>query len=163
MAIEDLRNRDWVLLPGTLCTAEVFTGFLDALEIPETRRPPLTLRHPAVEDYAETLVKRAPGAVLCGFSLGAIVAAHLADRCDATRIILFGLNPFADDPAKAPGRLHLSRDVAVGGGTGALMPGLPPLGGSSPETARGDPCHGGCRRGRYRGADGTGAQPSRRA
>lgn len=136
MGIEDLRNRDWLLLPGTLCTVEVFTGFLDALEIPETRRSLLALRHPAVEDYAETLEKRTPGAVLCGFSLGAIVAAHLADRCDATRIILFGLNPFADDPAKAPGRRNLARDVAARGGAGALMPGLPPLGGPSPETAR---------------------------
>lgn len=136
MAIEDLRERDWLLLPGTLCTAEVFTGFLDALEVPRARRITVTLRHPAVEDYADFLADRSRGAVLCGFSLGAIVAAHLADRCEAALIVLFGLNPFADDPAKAPGRRQLARDVASIGGARALMPGLPSLGGPAPETAR---------------------------
>jgi pimeloyl-ACP methyl ester carboxylesterase len=136
MAIEDLRTRDWILLPGTLCTEEVFTGFLDRIGIPTKQRKPVRLRFPAVEDYAEILVATANGAVLCGFSLGAIVAAHLADRISTSRTLLFGLNPFPDDPAKATGRLALQRDVLDNGGASALSSRLPRLGGPDPDRAR---------------------------
>ena len=136
MAIEDLKTRDWVLLPGTLCTGDVFSGFLDTLGIPAERRVPVRLRLPEVESYAGVLGIVADSAVLCGFSLGAIVAAHHADGLSAVRMVLFGLNPFPDDPAKAAGRRNLERDVLAEGGASALSLRLPPLGGPDPDGAR---------------------------
>ena len=135
MAIEDLRTRDWVLIPGTLCTEEVFTGFLDCIGIPTERRKPVRLRFPAVEDYADILAPIANGAVVCGFSLGAIVAAHLADRFSTSRTVLFGLNPYPDDPDKAAGRRALQRDVLDKGGASALLSRLPRLRGPDPDRA----------------------------
>jgi pimeloyl-ACP methyl ester carboxylesterase len=136
MAIEGLQNRDWLLVPGTLCTAEVFGTFLDVLRIPQSRRKPVTLRHPVVEDYASEMASVAKGSVVCGFSLGAIVVAHLADRLAAHRIILFGLNPFPDDSAKAAGRHDLERDVIAFGGAKALETRLADLRGPKPERTR---------------------------
>lgn len=136
MAIEDLRTRDWILLPGTLCTEEVFNGFLDCIGIPTAQRKPVRLRFAAVDDYAEILAPISQGAVLCGFSLGAIVAAHLADQFSTSRTVLFGLNPFPDDPAKAAGRRDLERDVRDKGGASALSSRLPRLRGTDPDRAR---------------------------
>lgn len=136
MAIDDLRNQDWVLLPGTLCTEEVFSGFLDALGVPSARRKPVKLSLPAVEDYAAPLTSLAKGAVLCGFSLGAIVAAHNADRVKAARTVLFALNPYPDDPAKAGDREGLLRDVQANGGGAALSARLAEQNGPAPEKAR---------------------------
>ena len=136
MAIEDLRSRDWILLPGTLCTDEVFTGFLDTLGIPAERRKPIRLSLPAVEEYAEVLAPLASGAVLCGFSLGAIVAAHNADRFSTARTVLFGLNPYPDNPDKAAGRRELEQDVMAEGGASALSSRLPPLMGPEPDKTR---------------------------
>lgn len=138
MAIEILRDRDWVLLPGTLCTGEVFGEFLDALGVMKARRRVVDLRYPNVEDYADTLAPLADGAVICGFSLGAIVAAHHAHRIDAHRVILFGLNPNPDDPAKAAGRHELVRDVRAIGGGAALATRLAPLAGADPGKGRAD-------------------------
>ncbi len=125
MAIEYLRSRDWILLPGTLCTNMVFDGFLNALDVPSDRRRTVPLQHGTVEAYRDVLTPLSKGAVICGFSLGAIVAAHHADRLAAARIILFGLNPYADDPAKAEGRNELARDVAAMGGAAAMKSRLP--------------------------------------
>ncbi len=136
MAIEDLRNRDWLLLPGTMCTGDVFGGFLDALGVPAEQRIPISLCHATIEAFEDVLSSRARDAVICGFSLGAIVTAHLADRLPAHRIILFGLNPFPDDPAKAAGRHDLQHDVMTKGGGSALMSRLPPLRGTNPDKAR---------------------------
>lgn len=136
MGIEDLRARPWVLLPGTLCTAAIFDPFLDALGVSPARRHAIPLTRPTVEDYLPDLLERAEGAVVCGFSLGAIVAAHLADRLPAARMILFGVNPHADDPAKAPGRDALAADVRGQGGRAALDPRLPSLLGPDPLATR---------------------------
>lgn len=136
MATDDLRDRDWVLLPGTLCTEAVFDGFLDVLGVPSQRRKTIPLRQGTVEAYADSVSKHAEGAILCGFSLGAIVAAHLADRTAARAVILFGLNPNADDPAKAAGRLAMAQDVMAVGGREALNSRLPSFSGADPEKAR---------------------------
>ncbi|WP_323770745.1 alpha/beta hydrolase [Antarctobacter sp.] len=138
MAIDDLRNRDWVLLPGTLCTGDVFRGFLDALGIAAARRKPVSLCHPEIAAYQTALTSQSEGSIICGFSLGAIVAAHHADRLSAHRIILFGVNPFPDDPAKEAGRHDLARDVMAMGGASALGARLPPLLGATPDQARAD-------------------------
>lgn len=136
MATDTFRDRDWLLLPGTLCTPEVFDGFLDCLGVPVARRKPVALCHPTVEAYGDVLAQSGKDAVICGFSLGAIVAAHHADRLAASLILLFGLNPFPDDPAKAEGRRDLARDVAARGGGAALADRLPPLNGPDPDTTR---------------------------
>ena len=135
--VADLAARHWVLLPGTLCSGQVFGGFLGTLGVPESMRHTVALRHPAVEDYTAELTEACtPGAVICGFSLGAIVAAHLADRLPAATFLLFGLNPQADHPDKRRGRLNLAADVERLGGAGAMASRLPVLAGPAPDRAR---------------------------
>lgn len=120
MDIEGLANKPWLLLPGTLCTGAVFDGFLDALGVPTTQRHHVQLDQPSVEGYHTTFTNMPDGAIVCGFSLGAIVAAHFADKMSAHTLILFGLNPFADDPAKAGSRRDLAAAVTALGGSAAL-------------------------------------------
>ncbi len=137
MATDPADGRPWVLLPGTLCSGTVFDAFLDALDVPTAARTLVDLRHPRVEDYLDAVGEAiAPEAIVCGFSLGAIVAANLADRFDVSEILLFGLNPRADDPAKRAGRLALAHDVADVGGRASLDSRLPALAGPDPDTAR---------------------------
>ncbi|WP_417522713.1 alpha/beta fold hydrolase [Marinovum sp.] len=136
MAIE-LTERPWLLLPGTLCTGAMFGGFLDALGVAAALRHPVAMDRPTVEAYLPELqVACRPGAIVCGFSLGALVAAHLADRLPAGRFILFGLNPHADDPARRDGRLQLAREVGRNGGAAALATRLPDLCEPDPDKAR---------------------------
>ena len=132
----DPRRVDWILVPGTLCTGAVFDPLLDALGVPRDRRRVVPLTQPDVGDYRAALTDAAEGAVFCGFSLGAIVLAHLADLLPASRILLFGLNPHADDPAKAAGRHALCRDVAATGGAAAMAARLPDLRGPRAGPAR---------------------------
>lgn len=136
MATRHLSERPWLLLPGTLCTGAVFDGLLDALDVPETNRRYVDLSRPSVADYTADFDKVTEDTVVCGFSLGAIVAAHAADRLAAHSMILFGLNPFADDPCKATGRLELARDVKTLGGSAALKSRKPEVHGPSSEQSR---------------------------
>lgn len=132
VSIESLKDRRWILLPGTLCTEEVFNEFLNLAGVANDNRYPVSLKYAHVDDYLPLLTKLIrPGDVVCGFSLGAIVAAHLADRFDASALLLFGLNPFADDPAKAAGRKSLAASVRAEGGRAALGSRLPPILGRS--------------------------------
>lgn len=128
MAIDPRDGRPWVLVPGTLCTGAVFGGFLDAVGVPLSSRRVVPLAHPRVEDYLPQLRAFAhPDAILCGFSLGAIVLAHLVDQLPAQHTLLFGLNPRADDPAKRASRLSLLQDVENHGGAAALASRMAPL------------------------------------
>ena len=137
MATEPARGRRWILLPGTLCTGAVFNPFLDALGVPFAARHVVELRHPVIEDYLPHLAALDdPHAVICGFSLGASVAAHLVDRIMAADCLLFGLNPRADDPAMRQGRLDLAVDVGRLGGAAALDLRLGKLAGPDPAGAR---------------------------
>jgi pimeloyl-ACP methyl ester carboxylesterase len=137
MAIDGLSVKPWVLLPGTLCTTGVFRDFLDILGVEPDLCREVPMRHGAVGDYAEDLDRAmTPGAVLCGFSLGAIVAAHHAHRLDASLVLLFALNPNADDSSRAEGRRALERDVGAKGGGAALGERLAPFAGPNPGTAR---------------------------
>ncbi len=136
MDIDALRDRLWVLLPGTLCTGAVFDGFLDAVGVPRASRRVIALRHPRIGDYTEALMAATPpDAVICGFSLGAIVAAHHADRLAAGTFLLFGLNPHADDPSKAEGRHALCRAVRISGAATALSTRLPAFNGPRADIA----------------------------
>lgn len=137
MAIDPADGRPWVLLPGTLCSGAAFDGLLDCLGVPKGARQVLVLNRPSIKDYAAPMAQLCrDGAVICGFSLGAIVVAHLCDRLPASRIVLFGLNPHADDPAKRDGRLALERDVLAMGGRRALAARLAPLAGPDPKGAK---------------------------
>lgn len=120
MDTDGLKGRLWVLLGGTLCTEVVFDGMLDALDVPLSHRQHVVLDRPKIEDYASTFENLSRDCVVCGFSLGAIVAAHFADSMTAHRLILLGVNPFADDPAKAESRYELEKDVKNLGGAEAL-------------------------------------------
>lgn len=137
MAIDLTDGRPWILLPGTLCSGRVFTAFLDALGVPQDARHVMTMRHPRVEDYrAELEAACSPDSVVCGFSLGAILAAHLADQLPACEFLLFALNPYADRPEKRPDRLSFETDVRQLGGAAAIASRLPPLAGPQPDLAR---------------------------
>jgi len=133
---DDLARRPWVLLPGTLCTGAVFDGMLDVLGVPAAHRQVVALKWPFVEDYGAVFDAMPEDAIVCGFSLGAIVAAHHADRMAAHRLVLFGVNPYADDPLKAVGRRELAQDVGAMGGAAALRARAPDLYGPAPDTAR---------------------------
>jgi pimeloyl-ACP methyl ester carboxylesterase len=95
----------WWLLPGTLCTPEVFRPILDILKVPSQDCRPVRLDRPSVEDYAEDLAAVEPQDVVLGFSLGAILAAHHVDRIPARAVVLLAANPFADMPGKRAARL----------------------------------------------------------
>lgn len=136
MDIRELAHRPWLLLPGTLCTGAVFDGMLDEIGVPAANRQIVALDRPSVEAYAATFEQMPDGAIVCGFSLGAIVAAHFADRMNAAHLILFGVNPFADDPAKAKGRHDLAKDVKALGGAAALAMRTPEVFGVRPDQAR---------------------------
>lgn len=137
MAIEKEDGRSWILLPGTLCTGAVFDPFLDALGVPNRARHVIDLDSPQVGDYLARIAALSDGkAVICGFSLGAIVAAHLVDKIAASECLFFGLNPRADDPAKRQGRLDLAADVDRIGGAAALASRLGTLAGPDPHGGR---------------------------
>lgn len=136
MAIKDLVDSPWLLLPGTLCTSAVFDGFLDVLGVDTERRQHVQLDQPSVEDYRATFENLRDDTIVCGFSLGAIVAAHCADRMTAQHLVLFGVNPFADDPAKAQSRRDLEADVTAHGGAAALQARTPEVYGQTPNKTR---------------------------
>lgn len=111
------RSARWVLLPGTLCTGAVFAPMLDALGVPAARRQVLTLDLPAVEGYGERLAAEVQGGeIVCGFSLGAIVAAHnLPALARARAVVLLALNPGPDAPG-GRARREAVRDRVLAGG-----------------------------------------------
>jgi pimeloyl-ACP methyl ester carboxylesterase len=125
------------LLPGTLCTSAIFDGFLDALGVQSTQRHHVQLDRPSVEDYQADFDRLPVDTIVCGFSLGAIVAAHCADRMQAHALVLFGLNPFADDPEKAQSRHDLAADVMELGGAAALQKRTLEIHGQAPNKTRG--------------------------
>lgn len=140
MATEGLSDRPWLLLSGTLCTAAVFDRFLDDLGVAHSARTYVTLDRPSVQDYRADFEGLANGTIVCGFSLGAIVAAYFADKLTVDRLILFGLNPYADDPAKAPSRHALAQDVLAHGGAAVIKTRLSDVFGPDPDATRAAIC-----------------------
>lgn len=136
MVTSGLADRPWLLLPGTLCTGAVFDGFLDALGVPPAQRHCVQLEWPSIDSYRAIFENVSDVTIVCGFSLGAIVAAHHADRLGAGQLVLFGVNPHADDPAKARSRLDLAVDVKIHGGAAALQARAPEVHGQAPEATR---------------------------
>lgn len=136
MAIDELSKRPWVLLPGMLCTDEVFDGFMDHLDVNASQRTVLPMDRPSVHDYHADFDTLSEDTIVCGFSLGALVAAHNANRLNVHSLILFGLNPYADDPRKADGRQLLIHDVQTLGGAAALAPRITDIFGKDPTATR---------------------------
>jgi len=136
MATDGLSQRPWLLLGGTLCTEAVFEGMLDTMQVPTSQRRYVPLNRSKIDDYAAIFRDLPNETIVCGFSLGAIVAAHYADRMFAHWLILFGINPFADAPANAMNRHGLAKDVRALGGAAALAARAPEVLGPAPEQAR---------------------------
>jgi pimeloyl-ACP methyl ester carboxylesterase len=133
---EGLTARPWVLLPGTLCTGAAFDGMLDCLGVPTDLRTTLPVREARVDAYGPALEAVPDHAVICGFSLGSVIAAHHANRLRCARLILFACTHLSDDPAKADGRRAFATQVAESGGAAALAPSLTALKGPDPAGAR---------------------------
>lgn len=109
------QNR-WVLIPGTLCTPEVFAPMLSHLEVPATRRTFIQPDAPRVADYAARLRHCVnEGDIVCGFSLGALIAMHNLDVLQqAKALVLLAANPHPDPPANYAGRVA-ARDRILAG------------------------------------------------
>lgn len=136
MATDDISGRPWLLLGGTLCTEIVFDGLLDAMDVSLSLRRDVPLNRPKIDDYASIFDDLSSETIVCGFSLGAIVAAHYADRMAAHQLILFGVNPFVDDPTKAESRHDLAKDVNTLGGSDALKSRASDVFGPNPDQTR---------------------------
>ena len=109
----------WVLVPGTLCTSQVFDPMLDRLDIPQANRHFIAASAPHTSDF-ETPLKAAVGGgeIVCGFSLGAIIVAHnLAAVRRAKAIVLLAANPFPDPPENRINR-EAARDRIITAGAG---------------------------------------------
>ncbi|WP_299610352.1 alpha/beta hydrolase [uncultured Tateyamaria sp.] len=89
---------EWVLLPGTLCTPEVFAPLLDHLGVAEEKRHFIEVNAPHLQDYGAPLRAAATGGqIVCGFSLGAMILAHKLNALDrAKAVVLLACNPFPD-------------------------------------------------------------------
>lgn len=106
----------WILLPGTLCTPEVFDPVLDHLGVGPSQRIGFPVDMPSLRDLGHRLsqVVRA-GDIVCGFSLGSLVMAqNLAALGRARALVLLSLNPLSDVPAKGVTR-RAARDRVQSG------------------------------------------------
>lgn len=92
------RSDRWVLVPGTLCTPEVFAPMLEQLGVPPDRCQFIDASAPHVHDYDAPLCAAVRGGdIVCGFSLGAMILAHnLGALTQAKAVILLACNPFPD-------------------------------------------------------------------
>lgn len=119
----------WVLLPGTLCTPAVFAPVLDALGVPGHRRAAVTLDAGDVGAYADRLRDAVEGAeIVCGFSLGAMVAAHnLGALRKARAVVLLACNPFPDPPGNRATREAVRDRVLRGDARGWIEESWPAM------------------------------------
>ena len=109
----------WVLVPGTLCTPQVFDPMLDRLDIPHENRHFIAASAPHTSDFEPPLKAAVGGGeIVCGFSLGAIIVAHnLAAVRRAKAIVLLAANPFPDPPENRINR-EAARDRIITAGAG---------------------------------------------
>ncbi len=116
-----LQNSDcWVLVPGTLCTPEVFTPILRQLDVPPDRQRFIEVSAPRVEDYDAPLrAAISGGEIVCGFSLGAMILAHnLGALAKAKAIVFLALNPFPDVAGNRASREAVRDRVLTGDASG---------------------------------------------
>lgn len=122
MATDRPSRARWILLPGTLCTGAVFGPLMQALNVGAMRQVVLPLDQPDVLSYRVRLAETVqPGDVVCGYSLGAIAAAHAADLlANAAAVVLIALNPRPDVAEKRSGR-EILRAAAHAGTLGDVF------------------------------------------
>lgn len=100
-----------VLLPGTLCDAEVYRPVLERLGVPGLT---LALRDArSAAQMAERVLEQCPGKMsLLGFSLGAVIALHVAAMAPQRieRLALIGCNPGVLDDDTRARRARIGRD-----------------------------------------------------
>ena len=109
--------QSWVMVPGTLCSARVFAPLLDALGVAQDRRKFLMADLPRAQDYAPVLDRAvAPGDIVFGFSLGALVLSHnIAALSKARAVVLLACNPFPDPPGNRRNREAVRDRILAGG------------------------------------------------
>lgn len=96
----------WVLVPGTLCTPDVFRPLLDRLGVPVRSCRYIVADAPTVEDYdARLRASVRGGEIVCGFSLGALILAHNLGALEkAKAVVLLSVNPFPDQEGNRANR-----------------------------------------------------------
>lgn len=115
-------SRRWILLPGTLCTSDVFSPVLDSLAIPVECRVPISIDCASIDD----LWKLLPGDLgsddlICGFSLGAIAALHLLPKLPRLAgAIVIGATARPDIPQNLESRRALESRILGGDVAGAM-------------------------------------------
>ena len=107
----------WVLVPGTLCTNDVFAPLLDELGVAQSACRFLTADAADVRDYDSRLREAVTGGeIVCGFSLGALILAHnLGALKKARAVVLLAVNPFPDPADKRAKREKVRDRVLLGG------------------------------------------------
>ena len=110
-------SRKWILVPGTLCSGQVFAPLLDELGVEQNACRIIVPDAPDVRDYTDRLREAVTGGeIVCGFSLGALILAHnLAALKHAHSDVLLASNPCADPPENRANRETL-RDRLLAGG-----------------------------------------------
>ena len=107
----------WVLVPGTLCTDQVFDPLLDALGVSPGDRHVIAADAPHVQDYDARLREAVTGGeIVCGFSLGALILAHNLGALNAARaVVLLASNPHPDPSGNRANREAVRDRVLAGG------------------------------------------------
>ncbi len=110
----------WILLPGTLCTTEVFEPVLDHLGVEKGRRVPFPVDSASLPELGARLDDLvAPGDIVCGFSLGSLVLAQNLDALGkAKAVVLLSLNPLSDAPENAAMRRAVRDRILAGDAAG---------------------------------------------
>ncbi|WP_425038659.1 alpha/beta fold hydrolase [Primorskyibacter sp. S187A] len=113
----EIARAKWVLLPGTLCSEAVFDPVMRALGVGPQNRSFVPMDAPRVSDYDARLRERVTGGeIVCGFSLGAMVAAHnLGALANASALVLLACNPFPDPPGNRANRERVRDRILRGG------------------------------------------------
>ena len=116
MMAQNVADR-WVMVPGTLCTADVFAPLLGCLGVAAGRCQFVVPDAPRVEDYDARLRAAVTGGeIVCGFSLGALILAHNLDAlARAKAVVLLASNPFPDPAGNRAGREALRDRILRGG------------------------------------------------
>lgn len=106
----------WVLVPGTLCTPEVFDPLLDQLCVPGENRRYVVVNAPATGDYDAPLRSVVTGGeIVCGFSLGSLILAHNLNALKkAKAVVLLAANPFRDSDGNRANREAVRDRVLAG-------------------------------------------------
>ncbi len=113
----NVNDHKWVLVPGTLCTPDVFGPLLDELGVAPKNRQFIEADAPKVADYQTPLRSAVTGEnIVCGFSLGALIVAHnLGALEQAKAVVLLASNPFPDGDGNRANREAVRDRVLAGG------------------------------------------------